>query len=97
MRVAPATAHLYAAAMVSDLARGTRVVLATAFGSVLIAAGLVMLLTPGPGVLSLAAGTAILSRHHHWAARARAAVVARFPGRPYRTPRTPPAPQPDQP
>lgn len=38
-------------------------------GCVLIVAGVVMLMTPGPGLLALAAGVALLGRHNRWTRR----------------------------
>ncbi|MGA0829982.1 MAG: PGPGW domain-containing protein [Nitriliruptoraceae bacterium] len=59
--------------MATDPLRTVRVAAGTALGVVLIGAGAVMLVTPGPGLLAIAAGTAVLSRHH--------AAVARLRGR----------------
>lgn len=39
----------------------------TAVGAVVVLAGLVMLVTPGPGLLTLAAGLAILATEYAWA------------------------------
>lgn len=38
-------------------------------GTLLIAAGVVMLLTPGPGLLAIAAGLAVWAREFRWARR----------------------------
>ena len=38
-----------------------------AAGWSLLGAGLVMLVTPGPGLLTMAGGLAILAREHEWA------------------------------
>jgi uncharacterized protein (TIGR02611 family) len=38
-------------------------------GFVVLGAGLVMLVTPGPGWLAIAVGLAILSKEFHWAER----------------------------
>lgn len=59
--------------MPTDPLRTARVVAGTTVGVALVGAGLVMLVTPGPGLLAIAAGTAVLSRHH--------AAVARLRGR----------------
>jgi drug/metabolite transporter (DMT)-like permease len=62
------------------LREGTSLIVTTVLGSVLVVAGLVMLVTPGPGILAIAAGVALLSRHHHWARRLRDRVSARWRG-----------------
>ncbi len=49
-------------------------------GATLLLAGLVMLVLPGPGLLALAAGLAILALEFHWARRFLEAVRARLPG-----------------
>jgi UPF0716 family protein affecting phage T7 exclusion len=58
--------------------RGTRFVAETTLGYVLLAAGLVMLITPGPGIVTLVAGLAVLSRHFHWAERLKRSTMARI-------------------
>jgi hypothetical protein len=72
--------------MPEQLRRTAGAVLGTLVGSTLILAGLVMLVTPGPGLLAIAAGTAILSRHHAAVERLRGRVAerlrARWSGRP---------------
>lgn len=55
-----------------------RMVADTIVGYALVAAGLVMLVTPGPGVLAIVAGLAVLARHYRWAERLRRATVARI-------------------
>lgn len=57
--------------MPTDPMRTARVVAGTALGVLLVGAGAVMLVTPGPGLLAIAAGTAVLSRHHSAVARFR--------------------------
>lgn len=57
---------------------GIRVVLEVALGCVLLVAGLVMLMTPGPGVLAVAAGVALLARHNSWTRRTARSLVARL-------------------
>jgi UPF0716 family protein affecting phage T7 exclusion len=57
---------------------GIRVGLEVALGCVLLVAGLVMLVTPGPGVLAVAAGVALLARHNPWTRRAARSLVARL-------------------
>lgn len=47
--------------------RATRFVATTVVGAVLVLAGLVMLLTPGPGLVAIAAGLAVLAREFDWA------------------------------
>jgi UPF0716 family protein affecting phage T7 exclusion len=58
--------------------RGTRFVAETTLGYLLLAAGLVMLVTPGPGIVTLVAGLAVLSRHFHWAERLKRATMSRI-------------------
>jgi hypothetical protein len=57
--------------MPTDPLRTARVVAGTTVGVALVGAGLIMLVTPGPGLLAIAAGTAVLSRHHAGVARLR--------------------------
>jgi hypothetical protein len=65
---------------------GTSLLITTVLGAVLLAAGVVMLLTPGPGILAIAGGIALLSRHHAWARTVRRRTLGRReepgPGRP---------------
>lgn len=42
----------------------------TLLGGALLLAGVVMMVTPGPGLLAIAAGLAMLSREYVWAKRA---------------------------
>lgn len=49
--------------------RATRVVGTTVVGAVLLVAGLVMLVTPGPGLVAIAGGLAVLAREFTWARR----------------------------
>jgi uncharacterized protein (TIGR02611 family) len=49
------------------LREGTSLLITTTLGGVLLVAGIVMLVTPGPGLLTIAAAIALLSRHHGWA------------------------------
>lgn len=58
--------------------RGTRKVADTIVGYLLIVAGAVMLVTPGPGIVTIVAGLALLARHYHWAERVKAAALARI-------------------
>jgi drug/metabolite transporter (DMT)-like permease len=58
--------------------RGTRVVAETVVGYLLLLAGVVMLVTPGPGVVAIIAGLAVLSRHYHWAEHLKRASLARI-------------------
>lgn len=64
--------------MPQPLARTLGAVLGTGVGVALVMAGLVMLITPGPGLVTIAAGTAVLSRHHTAVARLRSRVAARL-------------------
>jgi drug/metabolite transporter (DMT)-like permease len=54
---------------------GLRVGLEVALACLLIVAGLVMLVTPGPGLLTLAAGVALLGRHNRWTRRLGRTIV----------------------
>lgn len=49
--------------------RVTSVVAVSVIGSVLIVAGLVMLVTPGPGLVAIIAGLAVWAREFRWAHR----------------------------
>jgi uncharacterized protein (TIGR02611 family) len=49
-----------------------------AVGTVVVLAGVVMLVTPGPGWAAILLGLAILSTEFEWAARSRRAVVRRL-------------------
>ena len=62
----------------ASLRRGTRVVADTLLGYVILAAGLVLLVTPGPGLLLVIAGLALLARHYRFADRLKRVAVARF-------------------
>jgi uncharacterized protein (TIGR02611 family) len=63
------------------LQRVSKVVLVTALGALLVAAGIVMLVTPGPGLLAIAAGLAVLAREYRWARRLLDRAKARLPHR----------------
>ena len=52
------------------VARSGKRVAVTVLGFSLIAAGLVMLVVPGPGLLAIAAGLAVLATEYAWARRA---------------------------
>jgi UPF0716 family protein affecting phage T7 exclusion len=58
--------------------RGTRVIAETVLGYLLLVAGAVMLVTPGPGIVTIVAGLAVLSRHYHWADHLKRASLARI-------------------
>ena len=60
------------------LRRGTRVVADTLLGYVILAAGIVMFVTPGPGLLAVIAGLALLARHYRFADRLRRAAMNRI-------------------
>lgn len=49
------------------LRRGARRVALTLLGIVLLVAGAVMLVTPGPGIVTIVAGLAVLAREYRWA------------------------------
>jgi uncharacterized protein (TIGR02611 family) len=52
---------------VRTLSRAAGAVATSILGAVLVAAGIVMLVTPGPGLLTIAAGLALLARTFPWA------------------------------
>lgn len=62
--------------------RISRLVAVSVLGSLLVAAGVVMLLTPGPGLLAVAAGLAVWAREFGWARhlleRTRERIAARL-------------------
>lgn len=49
--------------------RVSSIVAVTVAGSLLVVAGVVMLVTPGPGVIAIVAGLALLAREFRWARR----------------------------
>jgi uncharacterized protein (TIGR02611 family) len=51
----------------------------TIVGGLILLAGIIMLVTPGPGLLTMAVGLAILGREYHWARRLLARVRAKLP------------------
>ena len=53
----------------ADLARGARRIAVLLLGFVLLAAGVLMLVLPGPGVLVTMAGLALLATEFAWARR----------------------------
>ena len=61
--------------------RASRIVGVSVLGTLLLVAGAVMLVTPGPGLLLVAAGLAILAREFRWARRLLALVRRRLAGR----------------
>jgi len=50
----------------------------TLIGGALLLAGVIMLITPGPGLLTIAAGLAVLGRKYKWARRLLEHVRARI-------------------
>lgn len=50
----------------------------TLVGGALLVAGVIMLVTPGPGLLTIAAGLAVLGRKYKWARRLLEQVRARI-------------------
>jgi cation:H+ antiporter len=60
------------------LRESTSLLITTVAGSVLLVAGIVMLVTPGPGIVTIAAAIALLSRHHGWARTVRRRTSGRF-------------------
>lgn len=50
----------------------------TVGGAFLLVAGVVMLVTPGPGLVTIAAGLALLAREYRWARRVLALVRERI-------------------
>ena len=55
--------------VVSWAGRNTKRVVVTIVGFTLVALGLVLLVVPGPGILVLAAGLAVLATEYAWAKR----------------------------
>lgn len=49
--------------------RVSSIVAVSVIGSLLVVAGIVMLVTPGPGLLAIVAGLAVLAREFGWARR----------------------------
>jgi UPF0716 family protein affecting phage T7 exclusion len=50
----------------------------TVIGYLLLVAGVIMLATPGPGIVTIVAGLAVLARHFHWADRVKTAALVRI-------------------
>jgi UPF0716 family protein affecting phage T7 exclusion len=63
------------------LPRPARQALAAVVGGTLVAAGAVMLIVPGPGLLSLALGMAVLATEFAWPRRLLRRLVTRLPAR----------------
>ena len=61
------------------LPRPLRRATAAAVGSVLLAAGLIMLVVPGPGLLTLALGMVVLATEFAWPRRLLRRLAARLP------------------
>ena len=55
--------------MVGELTRGARRIAVLVVGLVLLAAGVVLLVLPGPGLLVTMAGLALLATEYEWARR----------------------------
>ena len=55
--------------MVEELTRGARRIAVLVVGLVLLAAGVVLLVLPGPGLLVTMAGLALLATEYEWARR----------------------------
>jgi uncharacterized protein (TIGR02611 family) len=77
-RARPSCPDVAYSAQMRTIWRGTRMMAETVVGYVLLAAGIVMLLTPGPGIVTIVAGLAVLSRHFRWAERLKRAALARI-------------------
>lgn len=60
------------------LIRSGRVVLHTVVGGVLVVAGIVMLVTPGPGIVTIVLGLAVLAREFAWAERRQRELLDRI-------------------
>lgn len=56
---------------------GGRVVLNTTLGVLLLVAGTIMLVTPGPGIVTIILGFAVLAREYTWAERIKFAILSR--------------------
>lgn len=50
-----------------QILRVIRTIVVTVLGAVLVVAGVVMLVTPGPGLVAIAAGLAVLATEFDWA------------------------------
>lgn len=66
-----------AGSMRQVLLRASAKVAVSALGAVLVAAGIALLFLPGPGILVLLAGVALLAREYLWARRLRDRLSAR--------------------
>ncbi len=53
-------------------------ILTTILGFLLIIAGILLLVLPGPGILLILAGLAVLGREYHWAKRLIQPIKDRF-------------------
>lgn len=56
--------------IVNVIARNSKRIAVTVFGAVLVLAGVAMLVLPGPGIVVVALGFAVLGTEYAWAARA---------------------------
>jgi hypothetical protein len=76
----PTSRRLTSMRSTSPLRRVLRRVAITVAGTAVVAAGIAMLVLPGPGLVTIALGLSLLGREHAWAAalerRARARVAA---------------------
>jgi uncharacterized protein (TIGR02611 family) len=61
---------------VADLARGTRRIAVLVVGLALVVVGIALLVLPGPGLLVITAGLALLATEFDWARRLLARVRA---------------------
>ena len=62
----------------TTLRRLARRLLITVVGSLAVAAGIAMLVLPGPGLVAIALGLGLLGQEHTWAARLSADIRARL-------------------
>lgn len=63
--------------MRETLVRTSRIVVTTTIGALLVALGVVLIPLPGPGLLIIIAGVAVLAREYRWARRVRDELKAR--------------------
>lgn len=84
-------------AVLRFIGRSAKRIAVTVVGAALLAGGLVMMVTPGPGLLLIVLGLAVLATEYVWARRAldmakrKAGEAARKVRRRGRGPETPPA------
>lgn len=63
--------------MRETILKGSRIVVTTTVGAALVVLGIILTPLPGPGLLIILAGIAVLSREYRWARRLRDRLKAR--------------------